>query len=471
MRNWAFIRHFSHYFGSSILVAALGVIALPVYTRILTVSDYGLIGVFRAYAGIFAIVATLYFQSGMNRHMYEENLKPDDLKSFMGTTLVCIVFLQAVYFVVFYLFDSVLSNWLALPVALVRLLPFLSMALYMAIFWEQYYQAQKQSGKIAVIRLVQNYAAFGLAIFLVFWLTEEKYLGPVWGQVIVGVATVAYFFWDLNPNVHWVFRLADVRYLLWFSLPLLPYALSGEILGHFSRLAINSYQGAGDAGLYSLGYSIGAMLNLVWVSLQSAWMPAYYLRMNEGDYAGRDHELQRIVSFFLFAATAGILFGREVGVFLSAKSFHVALNIVPLIVVGQMYYGLFNVYALAINYAKRTQYLSIVVVGAGLLNIFLNIVLVPLYGFMAGAFALAVSYFVLLVAGWYVAARVIKVNVPAFSIVAGPTLWVWPFVALSFGLSLQEVEWPIQLGIKVTGLIISGMILFKRYISTKMIKL
>jgi len=267
----------------------------------------------------------------------------------------------------------------------------------------------------------------------------------------------------LQPKIEWGLRIQDVKYLACFSLPLLPYALSGEILGQFSRLAINYLQGAGDAGLYSLGNSIGAMLNLVWVSLQSAWIPSYYARMNEGEYASRDRELTKIVHFFVFAACAGVLFGRDVGRILSAQSFHQALDIVPLIVLGQMYYGLFQIYALSINYAKSTHYLSLVVVSAGLINILLNLLMIPLYGYMGGAVAILISYLCLLLMGWYVSSRMIRVSAPDILMVAGPTIWIWPLVILTYALSAGEIDLIIQLMVKIGGLATLGMILFRRY--------
>ena len=205
------------------------------------------------------------------------------------------------------------------------------------------------------------------------------------------------------------------------------------------------------------------MLNLVWVSLQSAWIPSYYARMNEGDFAGRDRELTKIVHLFLFAASAGVLFGRDVGMLLSAKAFHQALDIVPLIVLGQMYLGLFNVYALSINFAKQTHFLSLVVVLAGVLNILLNLFLIPLYGYMAGAVAFLFSYLCLLLMGWYVSTRVIRVDAPGLLIVAGPTVWVWPFAALTYIFSACGIDLMIQLTIKGAVLLVMGVLLFKRY--------
>src|SRR5207302_8372739 len=101
-------------------------------------------------------------------------------------------------------------------------------------------------------------------------------------------------------------------------------------------------------------------------------------------------------SFVLLFATLGLsLFGSSVLDLLFPASYHSQSSIIPIIALSVMFYGLFNVVSLGASLQRKTWLVSLYFIFSALINIGLNIVLIPVYGTMGAALATLVAYMAL----------------------------------------------------------------------------
>ena len=145
-------------------------------------------------------------------------------------------------------------------------------------WYEQIYVPQQKSKQIAIRNMISSYGGFALAVLFISLLDKDKYMGQIYAMTIMGIFFSFYYFYVLRPYIKFSFKLKALKYTVSFSLPLIPYAICSVGLAQADRVLINKYCGPADVGLFSVAYSIGALLTLVLSALSTAWTPAYFIK-------------------------------------------------------------------------------------------------------------------------------------------------------------------------------------------------
>lgn len=455
------LKHTKNYLSADIAIKAMAFISIPIFTRLFTQADYGVVSVFSAYVGIFAVILSLNSYTAVSRYYYE---KTDDFGEFIGTALffVSLIFVSTVP--IYILFYKQISGLIKLP----GLLPiYLIFACLFVVIYSIYYQIlvpQKKSKEAATISILKGYATFGVAVLFVYLLRENRYLGKIWANLLVGLILSVYFIIKIGKYLKFSFKIEHIKYIANYSFPLIPYALSGIILAQFDRIMINNIIDTASAGLYSLGYNVGMLLLIVIGSIQTALVPDFFKFLDNKEYNRLDRLIKRVFSIITVAALGLILFAREIVVILADKKFHPGLSVVPLIVIGYVFFAMFTVYGRYIGYKKRTVFSSLVTLTAGISNIILNAIFIPIYGYIAGAYTTVASYFLLFLFSWIVASFILKVRITPLGILWKPTGIMFFFIGIFFLISKYELSFIIMFFVKIVILVFFVVLVFNKEI-------
>ena len=411
------LKHARNYFSATMATRALGFISLPVMTRILSPGDYGTLNVFGAYVGLLTVILCLNAHSAVSRYWYEGT---GDFDSFLGTTVSLVAIILAPAFLVCLVFSGSIGYVLGLPGQLVPvLLVFVLLGIVRSLF-RQVNVPQRKSMLIAKVSVAEAYLGFGAGVLFAVMMTHNRYYGVLWGRAIVGAAMGAIMIRILLPQYKWAFRRKHLRYILGYAVPLIPYALSGTILMEFDRIMINSYLGAGPAGIYSIAYAIGMLLSLLIEALFTAWLPGYFESMNEKQYARLDLEVDRFFKLVLVGAMFLMLLGGDIGKVLAGRSYHEGLRLVPVIAFGIIFTAMWRYWGSNIGYARKTVWTSIIAFAAGFCNIGLNMIFIPRYGYVAAAYTTVVSYMLMALMAYAISKWVLKLHTPSLVMLLKP---------------------------------------------------
>lgn len=358
-------------------------------TRLLTPEDYGILNIFVTYVSIFAIIFTLNLHVGIGRYFHE---KKKDFNSYLGTAIVLPYSILVVAFIVCILNSDQIATWVDLPVICVFFfIPFAANE-FIGNVHLQVFRAKRESKKVRSLSIFTGYTSFFISVFLIYLWNEDKYEGKLWAGLIMLVITTLVVFKRLWPLIKIQIRKAHIRFMLSYSVPMIPAYLSGFILAQFDRVMIGNYLGKAEAGQYSFAYNI-SMLEILFVNaFLNSWSPRFYTLMNEKNYKQRDKEFGQVLAIFGVATCGLILFSDWIGYILGAKEFHKSLFMIPIIVLGQFFLGVLPIYKWNISFEKKTIYSSIIILSAGVLNVILNAIYIPRIGTIAGAYTTLIAY-------------------------------------------------------------------------------
>lgn len=461
----ALLKHSSNYLFANLATKALNFISIPIYTRLLTVEDYGIVSVFLSVIGISSVLLTLGTEVAISRFYYDaKNL--NEFKDFVGTSILLASGIFVGMSLCFFFLLPVISTILSFSILLT--LAIIPVSLYTSVnsVFVQIYSPLLESRRIAIVSSIQIYLAFGLSVLIIMCLPDEKYYGQVLGTILSMLILGVYIVKQIRPYYHQCFNKKYVRYILSYSIPYLPYSLSGVLLAQFGRMIMSNDFGFESAGLYSFAASIGGLMFIIISVVHQAWNPYYFQYMKDRDYASIDKDYSLIWKVTLVGALLLTFWGSEVGILLGRKEYFGSLYLVPYFVLGYVFYQWAYVYMRNAGYAKKTIWNTVAVFVAGFLNILLSAILINPYKEIGVALAFCISYLILLVISYLLDKIFVKEYSPSLSLFLRPLICFVPFFLIGMLTFKIEYSYVLLLAIKVILSILACACLMRSYKQT-----
>ena len=455
-------KHSRNYFFATFATKALAFISIPIYTRLLTVEEYGVVNVFMSYVGVVAIFLTLSSEVSISRYYFDAK-NSDDFKRFVGTSVRLTSFILIFTILVFILFLGIIADLLEMTKMLtICLVPLALFKITNSIF-TQIYNPLMQSKKIAIVSSVQSYSAFMLSVVCILLIDNNKYYGYILGDIIAMILLGSYMINQIKPYYKGCFDKNYIPYILKYCLPYIPDAMSGIILAQFSKIFIGNNQGYALAGSYSLVVNIATLMGIVIQITNNAWVPYYFRYMNAKDYKSIDNDFNLIWRLTLVAALSLSLFGKELAELLARKDYLEMMPVLPLLVSGFVFHQWAYLYLRNVGYAKRMMWNTYSYMFSGAALVVFNFILVPKYQGYGAAIATFASYMLLFIFTYSVNRFVIKLHSPSLFKLFKTFFVYIVFAIIALFLFYIDIKWFMLLAMKIVLIVFFSMIMLHKY--------
>lgn len=386
------------------LVGALAFILLPLYSRVLTPAEYGTVAVMAAVTAVLSLTMPLGLHGAVTR-LYFETADVEERRQRVGAIWLAMVGIALFLGALAQVFGAAAFG-LLLPA--VPFYPYGVLAVWTAV---ASVFARIPLGLLQIEERAREYVALTIGMALLTTLLTVILVvtlrlgaaGYLAGALAAGIvmAPVYVLLTTRRANVRW--RPDIVRSALLYGTPLVPHGLAGWTLELSDRAILQRFVSLASLGIYSLAYQFGVLMNVVGTALNNAWIPFVFKRLNE-DRSDAGASLSRLATYFAAAiAWAGLgvamLAGDAIAV-LTPVAFHDAIPLAPWIVFGCALQALYYVPGNLVLARGRTSRLAIVTFSAAVMNVTLNLALVPRYGVAAAAWATFASYLLMLGLAW-----------------------------------------------------------------------
>jgi O-antigen/teichoic acid export membrane protein len=452
------LKHGGYYLVASLATGALAFISIPIYTRLLSTEDYGIISIFLGLVSITASLMAFSADRSVSRYYFDQKDELD-FKRFVGTSsTLSFVFFFINAFVLF-LFADEFGKLVGLSKEVVYLIIPISGINIIGLTFEQIYGPLKRSKEVAISSILRVCLGFAFSVALIYLFKKDKFYGQILGQILAGLCIV--FFWIrlIKPFFKWSFDTAYIKYIFTYSVPLIPYALSGVIIEQFGKIAIGSSQSISQAGFYSLALTVSSIVNIVIGVTHQAWNPYYFEYMNFKNYNQLDKDFIKIFKLTILVAFGVACFGNEIGLLLAKREFSESLYLIPIFTIGYVFSQLSFAYIRNFGYTKKTQYMSITILASGICNVLLNVILIKSLGELGAAISFVLSYIIMTVLAWLINTYFVKLHSTSWKLLLIPLLSVFPFyVSLYFIFRLESFL--LQLIIKGLLVVFLSIIIF-----------
>lgn len=386
---------------SSFLLRSVSLITTPIYTRLMSKADFGAFSNFLSWYTIISLVTTLNLSASINRarHDFEDDL-PKYLFSIstFGTalTLFC-------YFIV-WLYLPFFVELLSLEEKYIHLI-FITLSTAPSINIFLVNQRIKYKYKLSTALSVWISLSTVLISVLLVINFQDKLLARVYGHLLPNFIISIVLFLLLGARGGKI-SLHYWRYAFLICLPFLPHLLANNLLGSSDRIMITRFRGAEETALYSLAYNSGHMLSILWISMNNAFAPLIGDKLHTKQYDSIKQLSKPYVLIFVLPSIGAMLIGPEILLILGGSSYLDARFVMPPVIMSCIFQFVYALYVNVEQYEKKNWGAAMATAFAALLNIALNYLLIPTYGYIAAAYTTLAGYTVLAILHYLLVRRI-----------------------------------------------------------------
>ena len=386
-RSNSFVKIGMIYTLSNIVIKGMAFITTPIFTRLMSQEEYGSFNNISSWANIISIIATLCLYSSISRAKYDYD---EDIKGYMST----ITILGSVFTLIIWLlielkigFWERLFNMDRLYIRSIMIYSLFTPALQTLITKHRMYNEYKSVIALTWITLlVTTFGALGLTILM-----SNKLTGRVIGNYTI-IAIVDVVFWLYIVIQGKTFSLKMCKYACALSLPLLVHELSGVLLNSSDRIIINQLCGARKAALYSIAYTIAMIITVVLSSLNQAWVPWFFDKIQKNDRESIRNVVPKYMAGFTVGCIGLMFIGPEMILIFGGENYLEAMYVIPPICLAIEIQFVYTLYVNIEFFEKKTTYISLATAGATVINIALNYYAIPRWGYIAAAYTTVIGY-------------------------------------------------------------------------------
>lgn len=372
---------------SNFLVKGMVFLTTPIFTRLMTSSDVGLYSNISTWITILTIIVTFELASSISIARFDYN---DNLDEYISSNLVLGTIITGLFYSLALVFHSYFEaifnfNFKILNIVFIYLL--ISPAMQM---FQMEKQIHYKHVPIVIISLGSTIIATGCSLAFIFLFDnplEGRVIGYYAPLIIINLILYVYLMMKGKR-----IKVKYWRYGIRVSAPLIIHLLASYLLSASDRLMITHFIGSEATAFYSVAYSCGMLVSLLWSSMNNAWSPWAYQMMESKDFKQLKTKSKYYTFFFLFIVFVFMIIGPDILYIMGGKQYMEAMYVIPVVSVGYVFQFLYSFYVNIEFYSKKQVLISIGTIIATIINILLNIIFIPTFGYIAAAYTTLAGY-------------------------------------------------------------------------------
>jgi len=406
-------------YGISTMVGRfLSFLLVPFYTNIFHPAEYGIIANIYIFIGIFNIVyvygmdaAYLKFAGLPSGENQKDNFSTPYIAIFISGIFLSLlmIFIRGpvfsllevplnYYYLIYYSAGILFLDSLGV-------IPFIQLRL------------QRKAKKFASFKLIN----IGVNIILNLVLILKYKMGieaVLISNLFASASSLILLSPDIIKSLHLGFNMELLKKLLKFGLPYLPAGLSSMLIQGIDRPILGKLTNLDTVGIYNACYKLGIFMMLFVNMFQYAWQPFF---LQNAEEKNAKEIFSKVLTYFTLASALilvilslfidnivaiPVLHGRT----LIDSAYWGGLSIVPIILFGYLFNGLYVIFTAGIYIEEKSMYIPLITGIGALVNIVVNFLLIPVWGIMGAAFATLAAYLAMALGLYIVTQRFYKIE-------------------------------------------------------------
>lgn len=383
----------------------VGFILIPIYTKQLSVEEFGILSILEISSQILIAFLGLSLHQGLTRWYWDIKNKEKQKSTFFTILLFVTIFSATIIILLFIIrkqlsiliFEDEIYQYLIVLLLLSSGLQLISQLITSLM------RLQSKALMFSITSLVRLLIALFLTIYLIIHLKRGVngiYEAQIISYIIFLIITFNYLIKNINIRIDF----QTLKEIIIFSYPLAISAVAAVLLNVADRYIIRYVAGFKETGIYSLGFKISSLIKSIFMtSAQFAITPIVYKMVNDKNNTRFYSKLATYMTYAItLIALVVSIFSKELVVLLARKEdYLVAFKIIPILavslVIDQFRYNI----AFGLNIAKKTYIMSIIIISVSIINIILNVILISYFSIYGAAVATLISRIILCITYYY----------------------------------------------------------------------
>ena len=378
----------TYYLIGNLFNKGISFLTVPVFSRLLDISDYGIVTTFNSWVAILSMIFGFAIYMGIRAAFIDFEDKIDNVVSVTSTFTV----LSGIIISFFIVSACILIN-INLSVTLIVLCCIQGISSALIQNYSMYLMMKYRYKVRTALMILPNLLSALISIVVVAWIVKDKlYLGRIVPTTAVYVIFALWILFLIFRRSKMFFNREYLLYALKISAPLVLHGIALNILSQSDLTMITWLADSSQAGLYSLIYNFSMIATVITTSLDGVWIPWFTEKLKLRQTDEINERVTDYINLMAIALIGVILISPEVVKILASRQYWDGISIIPPIVIANYLVFAYTLYVNIEHFYKRTIYITINTLIAASSNIILNYIFIPKFGYVAAAYTTVASY-------------------------------------------------------------------------------
>jgi len=403
------VNHSVLYGISNSLVNLAGLLLLPIYAKYLSPEEFGVFTTINISGAILGIIYDMGLIGSLNSHYFDYSEAEElDRKLIASTILIFYFLFSSISTIILFFFSGGISallfkgdNEYSDIVRLMLIITYINLLTGVPLSIVRLKQKAFAFMFISFLR-VSSLLIFSL-LFLIF--LKESLFGLYKAQIISSAAALVVVFLLTHNDFIFKFSLAQIKKMLAYGLTYFPTIIFVWVINFSDRYLLNYFSTLEEVGIYSFGYKIAQIVYIFVISLLGGWNPILFSIVKEDN---AKEILSRMMTYFFLVVSSLVLFisifSEEIVTVVSVGKYVESYRMVPIVSLSYLLYGVYVFLFCGLMVTKKIKSQPIIIGISAFINIILNIILIPKFGYMGAALSTLFTYCVVVI-GTYVVSQ------------------------------------------------------------------
>ncbi len=434
----------------------------PFYTRIFTdTGDYGVVTELYAWMVLLLVVLTYGMETGFFRFVQ----KKEDADNVYSTALISLFVTSLLFVLLVNLFISPVAaamnyssnhDYIRMFAAIVALDAFTAIP---------FARLRKENRPVyfSAIKLINVLITLGLVVFLLSiapriyenstgWFRKvynpDYKIGYIFVANLISSAATLVMLIPYIFKIKFKFDFGLWKRMLVYSFPLMLAGLSGSINDAIDKILlrrmIGGEEGLDAVGVYGAVYKIGVLMALFIQMFRFAAEPFFFERAKHSDAKETYAFVMKYFIIIMLIVFLGINLYISVFQYIVGKNYREAIIIVPIISMAYLLYGIYVNHSIWYKLNDLTRYAVYITVVGAVITVIINVVFIPVFGYMASAWAHIASYGSMIILSFVFAEKHYKVKYDMVKLLPYAGLAIG-FVVFGLTFNYPSITWEISI--------------------------
>jgi O-antigen/teichoic acid export membrane protein len=402
---------------STIVGRFLTFLLVPFYTNIFLPEDYGVVANLYIFIAILNIVYIFGMDAAYLKYASDKTAATD--KDNFSTPYLTVMLVSSCLSLIIYLTQGSINSILEIPSKYSYLIYYTLLILFidaLCVIPFIKLRLERKAKKFAIYKIINilTNVFFNVILVLYFkWRIEAVFVS----NIIASLLTLIIFLPEIVKNLKPIINISLLQRLLKFGLPYLPAGLGSILIQGLDRPILTNLTDLSTAGIYNANHKLGIFMMLFVNMFQYAWQPFFLQQAEEAD---AKRVFSKVLTYFTFAASFILvlisLFIDDIvkinffGFNLIGSDYWSGLIIVPVVLLGYLFNGLYVVFTAGIYIEGKSIYVPLITGLGAAVSIAVNFLLIPIIGIMGAALAALISYIVMAVGLYIITQKFYKIE-------------------------------------------------------------
>lgn len=375
------------------------------------VSDYGDVSLIFAYFVLFNVLLTYGMETAFFRFFNSD----ENQKTVLSTSAISLILTSLTIIVFGYIFRQNISNLTNINTAYIELVLWILFFDSLVVIPFAYLRALGKPIKYTAIKLTNVILNLGFNVLLLLWLKPWAERSTFWATFYIPNFEVNYIFIAnlvasvvtfllLIPfyfRLNYSFKISLWKQMLKYAFPVLIAGVAFSVNETFDRILLERLLPENLSktaiGTYSACYKLALFMTLFATAYRLGIEPFFF---SQAGGRGAKINYAKIMEFFVIL---GALILLVVTVFVDLlklilipnESYWEAMAVVPILLLAYFFLGIYHNLSVWYKITDQTKFGAYISIVGALMTLIINVVFIPIYGYLASAFATLFAYFIM----------------------------------------------------------------------------